>query len=121
MRFVSRSVKRSTDEHLLVTGDLTIRGTTRSVVLHVDPISPESKDPFGMIKVGTSATTTISRKDFGLVWNAALETGGVAVGDEVTLTLDLHSNANPKPRINSSSSTRSTRYAAFRRRGKPAA
>lgn len=58
-------------------------------MLEAEPISPESKDPFGMIKVGSSATTKISRKDFGLVWNATLETGGVAVGDEVKITLDL--------------------------------
>jgi polyisoprenoid-binding protein YceI len=89
MTFVSRDVRVETDGRLRVVGDLTIRGTTRSVVLEADPISPESKDPFGMIKVGSSATTKISRKDFGLVWNATLETGGVAVGDEVKITLDL--------------------------------
>jgi polyisoprenoid-binding protein YceI len=76
-------------------GDLTIRGVTRSVVLESDPISPESKDPFGMIKVGSSATTAISRKDFGLTWNAALETGGIAVGDEVKITLDLEFQRKP--------------------------
>jgi polyisoprenoid-binding protein YceI len=89
MTFVSRNVGVETDGRLRITGDLTIRGTTRSVVLDCDPISLESKDPFGMIKVGSSATTKISRKDFGLVWNATLETGGVAVGDEVKITLDL--------------------------------
>ena len=88
MTFVSREVRRQGDR-LVVVGDLTIRGTTRSVTLDADPISEESKDPFGMIKVGTTATTKISRKDFGLVWNAVLETGGVAVGDEVKITLDL--------------------------------
>jgi polyisoprenoid-binding protein YceI len=93
--FVSRRVERMPGEHLRVTGDLTIRGTTRTVVLDTEPISPESKDPFGMIKIGTSATTKISRKDFGLVWNAALETGGVAVGDEVKLTLDLQFQRKP--------------------------
>jgi polyisoprenoid-binding protein YceI len=80
---------------LQVSGDLTIRGATRRVLLDADPISEESKDPFGMIKVGSSATTKISRKDFGLVWNAVLETGGVAVGDEVKICLDLQFQRKP--------------------------
>lgn len=87
--FVSREVRLQRGGRLHVLGDLTIRGTTRPITLEADPISDESKDPFGMIKVGTSATTTIRRKDFGLVWNAVLETGGVAVGDEIKITLDL--------------------------------
>jgi polyisoprenoid-binding protein YceI len=85
--FVSKSVQAKGDD-LKVTGDLTIRGTTHSVTLDAEAISPDSKDPFGNIKVGTSATGKISRKEFGLVWNAILETGGVAVGDDVKLTLD---------------------------------
>jgi polyisoprenoid-binding protein YceI len=89
MTFASKGVSISKDGRMLVTGDLTIRGTTRPVELDADPISEESKDPFGMIKVGTSATTKISRKEFGLVWNTILETGGVAVGDEIKITLDL--------------------------------
>jgi polyisoprenoid-binding protein YceI len=89
MTFVSNEVRVQADGQLHISGDLSIRGTTRSVTLDVDPISDESKDPFGMIKVGTSATTKINRKDFGLVWNAVLETGGVAVGDEVKITLEL--------------------------------
>ena len=89
MTFVSREVKAQDDGELRVTGDLTIRGTTRPVVLTVEPISPESKDPFGNIKIGTSATGKISRKEFGLVWNAILETGGVALGDDVKLMLDV--------------------------------
>ena len=89
MTFVSREVRAQDDGQLRVTGDLTIRGTTRSVVLDADPVSEESKDTYGLIRVGTSATTRISRKDFGLVWNAILETGGVALGDEVKITLDV--------------------------------
>ena len=95
MTFVSREIRRLGDGRLHVVGDLTIRGATRAVTLDADPITEESKDPFGMIKVGTSATTTISRKDFGLVWNAPLETGGVAVGDEVKITLDLQFQRRP--------------------------
>ena len=88
MTFVSRVVRVEEDGELTVTGDLTIRGTTRSVVLHAEPIGTESKDMYGLIRVGTSATTKISRKDFGLVWNAILETGGVALADDVKLMLD---------------------------------
>jgi polyisoprenoid-binding protein YceI len=95
MLFVSREIRKNGDGRLSVAGDLTIRGTTRPVILDADPVSAESKDPFGMIKVGTSASTKISRKDFGLVWNAALETGGVAVGDEVKITLDLQFQRKP--------------------------
>jgi len=58
-------------------------------VLDAEPIGTESKDMYGLIRVGTSATTKISRKDFGLVWNAILETGGVALADEVKITLDV--------------------------------
>jgi polyisoprenoid-binding protein YceI len=95
MTFISRTVTRTPDGRLQIAGDLTIRGTTRPVVLDADPISEESRDPFGMIKVGSSAATKISRKDFGLVWNALLETGGVAVGDEVKIVLDLQFQRKP--------------------------
>ena len=93
--FVSREVQAKDDGELRVTGDLTIHGTTRSVVLTAEPISEESKDPFGNIKVGTSVTGKISRKDFGLVWNAVLETGGVALGDDVKLMLDVQFQRKP--------------------------
>jgi polyisoprenoid-binding protein YceI len=72
-----------------VTGDLTIHGVTKEVVLQVDgPTGPE-KDPWGNTRVGASATTKIKRSDFGLTWNAALETGGVMLGDEVKTELEL--------------------------------
>jgi polyisoprenoid-binding protein YceI len=93
--FVSRSAQAGDDGELHVTGDLTIRGTTRSVTLTAEPVSPDSKDPFGNIKVGTSITGKISRKDFGLVWNAVLETGGVALGDDVKLMLDVQFQRKP--------------------------
>lgn len=95
MTFVSKDFQTRSDGRLDVIGDLTIRGVTRRVTLEADGLSDESKDPFGMIKVGTSATTKISRKDFGLVWNAVLETGGVAVGDEVVITLNLQFQRRP--------------------------
>ena len=66
-----------------------MHGVTREVVLTVEPLSPEIKDPYGLLRAGTTATTKVNRKDWGLNWNAALETGGVVVGDEVTITLDI--------------------------------
>jgi polyisoprenoid-binding protein YceI len=72
-----------------VTGELTMHGVTQTVVLDVEGPSPETKDPWGKQRIGFSATTKLSRKDFGLTWNAALEAGGVVVGDEVKITIDL--------------------------------
>ncbi len=72
-----------------VTGDLTIHGVTREITLDVEGPTAEVKDPWGKQRMGASATTKISRKDFGLVWNAVLETGGVMVGDEVKITIDV--------------------------------
>jgi polyisoprenoid-binding protein YceI len=88
MTFVSRSIAGSGGEYK-VTGDLTIHGVTRSVTLDVEGPAPEAKDPWGNTKSGAVATTTINRKDFGLVWNVALETGGVLVGEDVHITLEL--------------------------------
>lgn len=72
-----------------VTGDMTIRGVTRPVTLEVEELTPEVKDPWGNVKRGAVATAVINRKDFGLVWNKKLEKGGVLVGDEVKITLDV--------------------------------
>jgi polyisoprenoid-binding protein YceI len=72
-----------------VKGDLTIRGETREVAPDVEGPTPEMKDPWGKQRIGASATTTLNRKDFGLTWNAALETGGVLIGDEVKITIEV--------------------------------
>lgn len=72
-----------------VTGDLTIRAVTKPVVLDVDTISPAVKDPWGGTRRGTRARAKLDRKAFGLTWNTALEAGGVAVGDEVLLDLEV--------------------------------
>lgn len=87
--FVSKSVKRTGKDQLEVTGDLTIRGVTREVELAVEGPSAPHKDPFGNVRIGATATTKIQRSDFGMVWNAALEAGGVLVGDQVSITLDV--------------------------------
>lgn len=87
--FKSTAVRKVAEGELAVTGDLTIHGVTRPVTFAVEGPSEPAKDPWGNVRVGLSATTKISRKDFGLTWNAALETGGVMVGDDVTITLDV--------------------------------
>jgi polyisoprenoid-binding protein YceI len=89
LSFKSTGITRKGAGALDVTGDLTIRGVTRQVTFTVDGPTPPTKDPWGNIRVGLSATTKINRKDYGLVWNAVLETGGVVVGDEVAITLDV--------------------------------
>ena len=72
-----------------VSGDLTIRGVTHPVTFKVEDVSTPAKDPWGNQRIGLSATTKINRKDFGLGWNAPLETGGVLVGEDVTITLEV--------------------------------
>ena len=69
-------------------GDLTIRGITREVVLRVEQHG-QAKDPWGNVRAAFSAKTTIDRKDFGLTWNQALETGGVLVGDKVEIEAEI--------------------------------
>jgi polyisoprenoid-binding protein YceI len=73
---------------LKVTGNLTIHGVTKSVVLDVEGPTNAIKDPWGMNRRGLSASTKINRKDFGLTWNNVLEAGGVAVGDEVKISIE---------------------------------
>lgn len=74
---------------LTILGDLTIHGITKQVSLDVEGPTSEIKDPWGNIKIGASGSTKIKRKDFGLSWNAALEAGGILVGDDVNITLDV--------------------------------
>ena len=87
--FVSKKIEQVDPGHFKVTGDLTLHGITREVSLDVEGPTPEIKDPGGKVRAGAQATTKINRKDFGVTWNQALETGGVAVGDEVTITIDV--------------------------------
>lgn len=86
--FRSTKVRPAGKDEYEVIGDLTIHGITREVTLQVDSLTPEAKDPWGFLRRGASASTSIIRKDFGLVWNMALETGGVVVGEEVHITID---------------------------------
>ena len=76
------------DGELAIEGDLTIRDVTRKVVFSAEGPTPPAKDPWGNHRIGLSATTKLNRKDFGLAWNTALETGGVLVGEDVKISLE---------------------------------
>jgi polyisoprenoid-binding protein YceI len=89
LSFKSTKISRTADGELAVTGELTIHGVARTAVFAVEGPTPAAKDPWGNTRIGLSATTKISRKDYGLTWNTALETGGILVGDDVTITLDV--------------------------------
>ena len=88
IKFASTSIRRG-DKGLELVGNLTIRDVSREVILTVDGPTPEQKNPWGSICIGASATTKIKRSEFGITWNTALETGGVLVGDEITIHLDV--------------------------------
>jgi polyisoprenoid-binding protein YceI len=89
IEFKSKKVGANGTGKWKVTGDLTLHGVTKEVVLDVEGPTAEIKDPIGNTRVGASATTKINRKDFGLTWNKVLETGAVMVGDEVEITIDV--------------------------------
>lgn len=87
--FKSTSVESVSGDHMKVLGDLTIKGVTKPVELDVEGPAPEGKDPYGRIKTGASATTKIKRSDYGISWNAALETGGIVLGDDLKIELEI--------------------------------
>jgi polyisoprenoid-binding protein YceI len=87
--FRSTKVVREAEGEYSVTGDLTIHGVTKPVTFAVEGPSAPGKDPWGNTRIGLSATAKINRKEFGLEWNAALETGGFLVGEEIAITLDV--------------------------------
>ena len=89
MTFKSTSIGRVDDENFTVTGDLTIKDITKPVTLSVEYSGLSMVDPWGNTKRGLSANGKINREDWGLTWNSALEAGGVLVGKEVTLSLDV--------------------------------
>ena len=87
--FQSTKVERNADGTLKVIGDLTIRGVTKAAVLTASLPKTPIKDPWGLQRTATSATTKINRQDFGVAWNQKLDSGGVVVGDDVNVTLDV--------------------------------
>jgi polyisoprenoid-binding protein YceI len=88
LTFTSTKVEKSGDSEYRVTGDLTIHGVTRPVTLAAE-FEGNGKDPWGNERIGFSASTSVNRKDFGLTWNQALETGGVLVGEKIEIALDV--------------------------------
>jgi polyisoprenoid-binding protein YceI len=89
MTFKSTKVEQVAPGKLKVTGELTIRGVTKPVVLDVDGPTAPVKDPWGNQRAAATATTKINRQDFGVKWNANMDNGGVVVGDEVSITIDV--------------------------------
>ena len=89
MTFVSKKVEANGTDKVKVTGDLTIHGVTKEVVLDVEGPTAPIKDPWGNTRSAVSATTHVNRQDFGVKWNANLDGGGVVVGDTVAITIDL--------------------------------
>ena len=89
MSFISKEVTVANGIPTQINGELTLHGKTRTVTLDVEEFSPTITDPWGNTRRGASASTTINRKDFGLTWNKALEAGGVVVGEEVRISLEV--------------------------------
>lgn len=89
LTFKSTRVSKKNEGDFAVEGDLTIHGVTRKVVFDVEGLGEPIKDPWGNTRIGIAATTSIKRKDFGLTWNATLETGGILVGEDVHVTVDV--------------------------------
>jgi polyisoprenoid-binding protein YceI len=87
--FVSKKVTADGKNQWKITGDLTLHGVTKEVTLDVESAAAEAKDPWGNLRSGASAETTIKRSDFGLTFNAPLETGGFMLGDDVHIHMDV--------------------------------
>ena len=88
MTFKSKKVEQVAPRKLKVTGDLTIRGTSKEVVLDVEGPTASVKDPWGNLRAAATATSKVNRQDFGVKWNATLDSGGVVVSDDVNITID---------------------------------
>ncbi|MDX8573287.1 YceI family protein [Elizabethkingia sp. HX QKY] len=86
--FKSTAIKKINEGEFQILGDLTIKNVTQSIALDAE-YSGLMKDPWGNTKMGLSINGKINRKDFGLTWNASLETGGVLVGEEIKLTAEI--------------------------------
>ena len=87
--FISKKVIKDGPDRLKVTGELTMHGVSREVTVNVEGPTQEVKDPWGNFRRGATGTAKINRKDFGLTWNRALETGGVLVGEDVDIFVEV--------------------------------
>ncbi len=94
IQFRSRGVGRTKNGTIEIVGDLTIKETTRVIALEVEGPTAEFADPWGFVRMGASASTSVKRSDFGITWNTALEAGGVLVGDEIKIQLDIELQRN---------------------------
>jgi polyisoprenoid-binding protein YceI len=93
--FKSKRVEQVADQHVRLVGDLTIKDITKEVALAVE-YAGQAKSPWGTVSAGFNAQTKINRKDWNLTWNVALETGGMLVGDEVTISIELELVKQPE-------------------------
>jgi polyisoprenoid-binding protein YceI len=89
MTFRSTKITKTGEGRYDVTGDLTLHGVTKPVVLAVEGPTQEVKDPRGAVRAGATATTKIDRRDFGITWSKSLDGGGVVVGNDITITIDV--------------------------------
>ena len=97
MTFKSKRIEPAAGGGYKVTGDLTMKGVTKEVVLDVEPLRPAIKDQRGATRTGTAATTTLNRQDFGISWSRSLDGGGLVVSDEVAVTIDVELISAPPP------------------------
>jgi len=87
--FKSKRIESAASGKFKVTGDLTLHGVTKEVVLDVSDLTPPVKDPMGKTRAGATATTKIDRKDFGIDWSKAMDNGGLVVGNDIAITIDV--------------------------------
>ena len=87
--FVSKKVSKTDTNRLRVEGELTIHGVTKAITVEVEGPTSEIKDPWGNFRRGATATSKINRRDFGIIWNKVLDTGGLVVGDEVNIYVEV--------------------------------
>ena len=87
--FISKKVTKTDTNRLRVEGELTIHGVTKGIMVEVEGPTPEIKDPWGNLRRGATATSKINRRDFGITWNKVLDTGGLVVGDEVNIYVEV--------------------------------
>ena len=87
--FKSKRIEPAGDGKFKVSGDLTLHGVTKEVVLDVSDVTPAIRDPFGKTRAGATAVARIDRRDFGVAWSKTMDSGGLVVGNEVTITIDV--------------------------------